>query len=390
MGGIFHSSWNVPPCIIFNIILIGGKLMAKELRAGIIGCGAISKQKHMPALKTVKDVKLVAFCDLVEDRAKEAAKNFGEPDSKIYTDYRKLLEDKSIDFVHVLTGNRPHSEISVAALNADKHVMCEKPMAINYEEAKKMLDAYHAAHKRSGKLLTIGYQFRQNANYRYMKAAAERGDFGEIYYAKATAIRRRGVPNWGVFLDEYMQGGGPLIDIGTHSLDLTLWIMNNYKPKSVMGAVFKKLNENGDCGNIFGPWDPKENTVEDSAFGFITMENGAVINLEASWALNYVDIRESTTAICGTKGGADMYDGLRLNGDDFGRLYVTKPDMSRNSVAFIEGVSSGVPHEMEAQQWVHAIRTDTYPTVLPEQAIVVTQILEAIYKSGRSGQLVTF
>ena len=190
----------------------------------------------MPALAKLKNVKMVAFCDIVEAKALKAREKFGTPECAVYTDYKKLLEDKSIDVVHVLTPNRSHSFITVVALEAGKHVMCEKPMAINTAEAQKMLDA--AA--RTGKKLTIGYQSRQRPDAIYIKNEADAGTFGDIYYAKATALRRRAVPTWGVFLNEYEQGGGPLIDIGTHALDLTLWTMNNYKPKYCVGTTYHK------------------------------------------------------------------------------------------------------------------------------------------------------
>ena len=143
------------------------------------------------------------------------------------------------------------------------------------------------AAKQSGKKLTIGYQNRQKPESIFLKKVVNRGDLGEIYFAKALAVCRRGTPNWGVFLNEEEQGGGPLIDIGTHSLDLTLYLMNNYKPRMVVGTKYKKL-PNPDCGNPWGPWDPAQHTVEDSAFGFIVMENGATIILESSWALNII------------------------------------------------------------------------------------------------------
>ena len=168
------------------------------IRVGIIGCGGIANGKHMPALKKVKNCEMVAFCDIVVEKAEKAAREYGTPDAKVYADYKKLLEDKTIDVVHVCTPNRSHSFITVDALDAGKHVMCEKPMAINSVEAKKMLDAA----KRNGKLLSIGYQSRFRADSMYMKSEAEAGTFGEIYYAKATALRRRMVPTWGVFLNE--------------------------------------------------------------------------------------------------------------------------------------------------------------------------------------------
>ncbi|MBQ3507586.1 MAG: Gfo/Idh/MocA family oxidoreductase, partial [Clostridia bacterium] len=201
------------------------------VKVGIIGCGGIANGKHMPSLKQLPNVEMVAFCDIIVERAEAARVKYGTSDAKVYEDYKELLADETIEVVHVCTPNRSHSFITVDALDAGKHVMCEKPMAINSAEAQKMLDAQ----KRSGKKLTIGYQSRQAAGAQYLKKEALDGTFGEIYYAKATALRRRAVPTWGVFLNEYEQGGGPLIDIGTHSLDLTLWLMDNYKPKYCVG-----------------------------------------------------------------------------------------------------------------------------------------------------------
>ncbi|MCI7489019.1 MAG: Gfo/Idh/MocA family oxidoreductase, partial [Oscillospiraceae bacterium] len=204
--------------------------MGRKVRIGIIGCGGIANGKHMPALKKIEEAEMVAFCDIIEERAVKAAKEFGVEGAKIYTDYRELLEDESIESVHVCTPNRSHSFITIDALEAGKHVMCEKPMAKTYAEAKKM---YETA-QRTGKKLTIGYQQRWRADSLYLKEACDNGDLGDIYYGRAIALRRRAVPTWGVFLNEYEQGGGPLIDIGTHALDLTLWMMNNYKPKMVV------------------------------------------------------------------------------------------------------------------------------------------------------------
>ena len=172
-----------------------------KVRVGIIGCGGIANGKHMPSLKNVKNAEMVAFCDLIIERAEKAKEQYGTPDAKVYEDYKKLLEDKSIDVVHVCTPNRSHSFISVDALEAGKHVMCEKPMAINSVEALKMIDAA----KRTGKKLTIGYQNRQNAGSQFLKNEALAGTFGDMYYGRAIALRRRAVPTWGVFLNEEEQ-----------------------------------------------------------------------------------------------------------------------------------------------------------------------------------------
>lgn len=353
----------------------------RDVKVAIIGCGGIANGKHMPSLSKLSHVKLVAFCDIIEERAVKAAKQYGVPDAKVYTNYKELLKDKDIEVVHVCTPNRSHSEISVAALEAGKHVMCEKPMAKTSEEARKMLEAA----KKSGKKLTIGYQGRQRVDSQYLKKVCEEGTLGEIYFAKAHAIRRRAVPTWGVFLNEYEQGGGPLIDIGTHALDLTLWMMDNYKPKYAVGTTYHKLADKKDAANAWGSWDPEKFTVEDSAFGFVVMENGATIILESSWALNTLDIGESQTTLCGTEGGADMKDGLRINGEKYGKLYTTKPDLSAGGAAFYEGHAEN-ESDREARLWIDSVIHDKEPVVKPEQALVVTEILEAIYESAKTGK----
>ena len=161
-----------------------------KVRVGIIGCGGIANGKHLPGLKSVPEVEMVAFCDIIVERAEAACKQYGTADAKFYENYKDLLADESIDVVHVCTPNISHSFITVDALEAGKHVMCEKPMAINSAEALKMLEAA----KRTGKKLSIGYQNRQRPDSLYLKDICDRGDLGEIYYAKAHAIRRRFVP----------------------------------------------------------------------------------------------------------------------------------------------------------------------------------------------------
>ncbi|MBW4079813.1 Gfo/Idh/MocA family protein [Paenibacillus sp. S150] len=357
-----------------------------QVRIGIIGTGGIANAKHMPSLARLPQTEMVAFCDIIEERARNAAAQFGSFAPDVYTDYRELLKDPSIDVVHICTPNSSHAEITVAALEAGKHVMCEKPMAITTGDARLMLEAA----KRTGKKLTIGYNYRYRPDSLHLKKLIEQGELGEIYYGKALAMRRRGVPTWGVFLDKELQGGGPLIDIGTHALDMTLWMMNNYKPVSVSGSVFHKLGSRENAANLWGPWDPGKFTVEDSAFGFIKMENGATISLECSWALNTLEAREAKTLLCGTEGGADMHDGLRINGEKFSKLYETRVAAGGDSVAFFDGQRSESPADLEARLWIECILNDTEPFVKPEEALVVSRILEAIYQSAASGETVYF
>ena len=359
--------------------------MSNKLRVAIIGCGGIANGKHLPSLKKLEQVEMVAFCDIEIKKAEKAAIEYGTPEAAVYKNYKQLLEDESIDVVHVLTPNISHAEISIASMEAGKHVMCEKPMAKTSEEAKLMVETA----ERTGKKLTIGYNNRFRPDSQYLHNVCKQGDLGEVYYARAHAIRRRAVPTWGVFLDEEKQGGGPLIDIGTHALDLTLWMMNNYKPKSVMGTTYHKLGQKKDAANAWGSWDPEKFTVEDSAFGFITMENGATIVLESSWALNTLDIDEAKCSLSGTEGGADMKDGLRINGENFSKLYTTNVELGAGGVAFYDGKAES-DSDLEARLWVESIVNNTDPIVKPAEALVVTQILEAIYESAKTGKAVYF
>ena len=355
----------------------------ETVKVGVIGCGGIANKKHMPSYASNKRAELVAFCDIIEERAIEANKQYGNENTKYYTDYKELLKDESIDAVLVLTHNAEHCRISVDALNAGKHVLCEKPMAMNYEEAKKMIEA----RDKSGKILTIGYQNRFRPDGMYLKKLADEGTFGEIYYAEATALRRRGVPTWGVFIEEEKQGGGPLIDIGTHALDITLYVMNNYEPAYCMGKTFHKLNKQTNTGNMRGDWDPERFTAEDSAFGFVVMKNGALINLRSSWALNIIETREAVTLVCGDKAGADMpaTGRLRINGVLAGRKYILEPDLNGGNVDYF-GDCGTRPDELEAGCFIGAILGNNELVVTAEQAACVTKILEGIYESEKTGK----
>ncbi|WMT39119.1 Gfo/Idh/MocA family oxidoreductase [Paenibacillus sp. D2_2] len=357
--------------------------MSKVYRIGIVGCGGIANGKHMPSLSKLDNVNMVAFCDIIPERAEEAAAKYGAPDAKVYADYKEMLAKEQLDIVHVLTPNDAHAEISIAALESGHHVMCEKPMAKTAADARRMVEAA----KRSGKKLTVGYNNRFRADSWYMKKLCEEGELGDIYFAKAHAIRRRAVPTWGVFLDEEKQGGGPLIDIGTHALDLTLWMMDNYKPKVVLGTKYHELAKRENAANAWGPWDPEKFTVEDSAFGMIVMENGATVMLESSWALNSLEVDEAKCSLSGTEAGADMKGGLRINGEKFSRLYTNEIELGSGGVAFYDGTAENAS-DVEMRMWLEAIDQDIEPVVTPEQACVVSEILEAIYESARTGKAV--
>ncbi len=365
-------------------------------KIGIIGCGNIAHQKHFPALVNAKDrAEIIACCDLIRDRAEKAAQEFGVSGCKVFEDYHELLAMEEIEIVYVLTPNVSHCQITVDSFQAGKHVLCEKPMAANVEDAEKMMQAWKA----SGKMFTIGYQNRFRPDCQTLKRLCDEGEMGDIYYAQAHALRRRGVPTWGVFTDKSKQGGGPLIDIGTHSLDLTLWFMENYEPAAVTGVTFEKLGKTlkpFEQGNGMGPWDPDTFEVEDAAFAFVTMKNGALITIDASWILNHTEERCASTYLCGTKAGAELTGVGGLNNK---KLYLNKIMGGKQVKIEANTAEGGVDYfpgqqvknaDVECKVWLDAIEGKGELVVKPEQAFTVTKILDAVYESARTGKQIVF
>ena len=356
----------------------------KTVRVGIIGCGGIANRKHLPSLTAIPGVEAVGFYDLRPENARASAEQFGT-DARVYDSYQQLLADDRIDVVHICTPNGMHAPIAIDALDAGKHVMCEKPMATSAADAEKMCEAA----KRNGKNLSVSYQNRFRRDSQYVYNMVQKGELGEIYYAKAHAVRRRGVPAHGYFLNREAQGGGSLIDQGTHALALTLWLMDNYEPESVVGTTYNKLSQFPNAANAWGSWNPAEFEVEEAAMAFIRMKNGATLVLENCWAMNILNVDADKSTLCGTLGGIDMVDGLRVNGEHNGKLYVTNVDLYNASGIRdypIEAVDN--PYQTEAEAWINAIRTGTRPVVRAEQALTVARIIDAIYESAKTGRQV--
>ncbi len=350
------------------------------LKIGVIGIGVIATTKHIPALLKRDDVQVVALCDVDTAKAEKANADFGL-NAKIYSDYRELCADETLDVVHVCTPNPLHCEMTLAALTNGKHVHCEKPMACTYEDAKKML----AAAKVAGKKLTVGLQWRYNPAPMHMKEMIKEGYFGDIYYVKSQQLRPRRLPAYGVYTDKVKNGGGVLMDGGPHSIDLPMWLLDNYDVATVRGVTFDKM-KNFPEGNDLGPWDPEKFDVEDTAMAIITMRNGQMIYMETAWIINMQQMAPGVIAsVAGTKAGADMVgpkfeSSLRIHENIDGKLGVTVPEIT-------EVVNM---NEYDINHWIDAIQNDGDPAVLPEQAAVVTRVIEAIYKSAATGETVVF
>lgn len=198
-------------------------------------------------------------------------------------------------------------------------------------------------------------------------------------------------------MDKEAQGGGPLIDIGTHALDITLWCMDNYEIESVSGSVFYKLGglEQATEGNLFGPWDPKTYEVEDSAVGFVKMKNGATIALEASWALNMLESREASTTLCGTLAGAEIHSGMSYGKNELIYNRGRNGQLMEETISPVGGVAyfgggGGEEGTTDCRQWLEAAQNGTQPLVRPEEALAVTKVLDAIYRSAAENKEIKF
>jgi predicted dehydrogenase len=347
--------------------------MAK-LRIGIIGSGGIAQGSHMKGYAAIPDLcEIVATCDVREETAKEAAAKFNVPAT--YTDYAEMLEKENLDAVSVCTPNKFHKDPTIAALKAGVNVLCEKPLGMNAPECREMC----AVARDSGKILQVGLQSRFNGPPKWLKAYIDAGNMGDVYFARAWALRRRGVPGWGVFINKELQGGGPLIDIGVHILDLTLFLMGYPKPVSATGRYWNTLGKNPDLWNAWGDYDRDKFTVEDFAVGLIKFDNGAVVSLESSFMANGPDKFE--TQLYGTKSGAivepySQSDAIKIFSEQNRQLLDSIP-------ANIPKVESA--HSEEVKAFVNAI-IDGKPSPVPgENGLILNSIFDAIYKSSETG-----
>ncbi|AGX03120.1 NADH-dependent dehydrogenase [Bacillus sp. NRRL B-14911] len=340
----------------------------EKLRVGIIGAGGIAQSRHIPALLTLSELASVeAICDIHEETARLTAEKFGVPHA--FGDYQDMLE--IVDAVVICTPNRYHAEISVAALKAGKHVLCEKPMAITAEECEEMIKAS----KKSGKQLAIAYHYRFMKEARAAKKVIEENEIGQPIVARAKALRRRKVPGWGVFTNKELQGGGAMIDYGCHFLDLALWLLGSPEPVEVTGTAYNQLSRMEDQVNLWGDYDHQTIEVEDHVTAYIRFANGASLLFETSWMANIKNDEESL-GISGLTGGIDVFP-FQLN--------QLKNGMLLNSEAeWLPGEEDpGIP---QARNFLNSCLGKEQLIVKPEEALRVSKIIDAIYKSSETGK----
>jgi predicted dehydrogenase len=343
------------------------------LRVGIIGAGAIARDVHIPNyLACGKKVEIVAITDVVVERAEELAKVFTIP--HFFGSYEEMLEAVELDAVSVCVPNKFHAEASIAALKAGCHVLCEKPPAMTIDEAEKMVQAA----EKSRRFLTYGFHYRYRPEVSLAKSFIDAGEMGEIYSARVHAIRRRGIPGWGVFTNKELQGGGPLIDIGVHMLDTALYLMGYPEPEVILGKTHQRIGNKKGVG-LLGDWDYENFTVEDMAVGMVTFKNGATLTLEAAFAANVEKRDTMQVSLMGDKGGADIFP-LKI----FQEKHNTLVDITPAYPPEING------HEREIQLFVDHCLEGTQPLSTPEQGLIIQKVVNAIYESAETGKAIYF
>lgn len=351
--------------------------MPSSIRFGFIGAGQIA-ESSAAAINSHSNASVVAIQDLNPERARTVAKQHAI--GKTYAEPREIFSDPEVDAVYVAVPNKFHVPLTIEALKAGKHVILEKPFAMNYTEA---LEAAEAA-KKSGKTLTLGMNLRFGAMQQKMKMLVEEGFFGEIYHAKANWQRRTGIPKLGTwFGSRELAGGGCLYDIGVHLLDLCLFVTGKFKPVSVVGATYTKF---GNRGKGEGGWGRSERSdikfdVEDFASGFIRFEDGSSVSLDVTWACHTNDPSRMDVQLFGTDAGAHVLAGKVFTQDEKTGEYLTR-----------EIVPGKVPftHQERFCNFInHLLGTEELCVTL-EQALVVQRILDALAESSATGREVHF
>ncbi len=347
--------------------------MSRVFNVGMIGVGGISRT-HMPGWAASPHATVVAGSDVNELTLREWGATYGV--SRLSVRAEDLLSDPDIDIIDICTPNMYHTELVIAALEAGKHVLCEKPLAPTPDEVRRMIEA----RDRSGKELMTAQHQRFVGVSQAVKREIETGALGHIYHARGWMLRRSAYIPTPTFVYQRHAGGGACIDIGVHILDLVLWMMGNPEPVSVTGVSRTELTKRP---GAFSTWHtspmPADMDVEEFAAAFVRFENGATLMLEVSWALHHDTPSEDMQMwLYGTEGGVQWPEAKFLSTNyETRQLYTNTLGMTRDVME---------PHAFECFEFARALAEGRPSPVPPEQSLQVMMILEAIYRSQATGR----
>jgi predicted dehydrogenase len=340
----------------------------RKLRVGIIGLGM--GRHHIRGYRTHPNAEVVAVSDLDEGRLQQRGDEYGVPAR--YLSGEEMLRVEDLDVVSIATPNKFHMPLTIAALEAGCHVLCEKPMALTADQARQML----AAAEKAGKRLMINFSYRFTEQSMALKDQVDAGVLGEVYFARTVWHRRRGLPKFGGwFGQKALSGGGPLIDLGVHRLDLALWLMGYPKPVWVMAGTYNPI------ASALAEKEGVQYDVEDLAVAMIKLENGAMLEVEASWAANIQEHELMETRLLGTKGG--LVQRNRNETYEFeAEIYV-----ERDGAQFDLKLHSPPKRTLSAMyHLIDCIVRDEPHTATGKEGLLVMEILDAIYASAEKGE----
>ncbi|MEW7314925.1 Gfo/Idh/MocA family oxidoreductase [Buttiauxella gaviniae] len=344
--------------------------MSRKLRVAIIGGGQVAETVHASYYLTRNELDVVAVVDSHTERAQSLANRLGIPHA--FSDAAEMYRQCQPDIVSVCTPNRFHHEHVLQALENGCHVMCEKPPAMTPEQAAEMRDAARLA----GKVLAYDFHHRFACDTQFLRDQVVAGVLGEIYVTNAKALRRCGVPGWGVFTNKELQGGGPLIDIGIHMLDAAMYVLGFPAVKRVSAHAFQKLGNRKNSGQ-FGEWDPKTFTVEDALFATVEFHNGGILRLETSFALNIPQQSVMNVEFCGIEAGATLFP-AHIYKDEAGQLVTLSQKETADNNRHFKSMQAFVDHVLGA------------PVSIAdgEQGYLIQQLVAAIYLAAERGESV--
>lgn len=346
--------------------------MSRKLRMGVIGVGM--GRAHAKGYQSHPGSELVALCDVDGIRLAAAAAELGVPQT--YTDAGRMFREAGLDAVSIAVPNKFHAPLTVAALERGLHVLCEKPMARTVKEAGRML----AAARKARRNLMINFSFRFSDMSYALKQQVDAGVVGEIYFGRTVWHRRRGLPGFGGwFGNRDLAGGGPLIDLGVHRLDLALWLMGYPEPVVVTGSTYDPI------ARRLAREQKKEFSVEDLGCGLIKFANGATLILEASWALNINENEQMVTSLYGTKGG------LVQRNVTGGYQFIAELYTEEDGNLFTKVLDRRLVQAPQSyHEFVNSILEKREPMATGEQGLKVMKILEGIYRSAATGREVRY
>jgi len=357
--------------------------MAKKARIGVIGTGGIATYQAR-YLQKIAGVQILAACDPDSEALKTFADEFNVPN--VFKSYKQLVTLHDLDAVIVCTPNILHKAPTIAALNSGKHVLVEKPMAMNARDAQAMVDAATNAKRK----LVIGFQYRFTPVAQLVSKAVKAGSFGKILYIRAQALRRRGIPNWGVFGRKELQGGGPMIDIGVHILEAAHYIAGRPKPISANGSTYRYIGDKpSDVASIWPHWDHKTYNVEDLAIGHVRFENGTTLTIETSFAA-HIEKDVLGLQIMGEKAGCTIdlanFIGMEGSGNNSEPLQVYTDHMDSMFTMTPNYIGNEDFFEYKMSHFVECVRDNKNSDAPGEDGLTIQKMIDAIYRSADIGK----